>query len=150
MLEGEYRQFKSDQDIASEIQLEMVSQSFQDEYAEQASNERKNLEQQEAATPSPSPKKKKVNEPGDLGGTNGTLTVSEAPPVPVETLQSQPSSLESELNNLESKKSESLNLEQIKKAVWPWQHFKSDVTKYKGKLEQNMKLLNMKHCTKET
>ena len=26
-------------------------------------------------------------------------------------------------------------IEEIKKAVWPWQHFKSDVTKYKGKLE---------------
>ena len=69
----------------------MISQSFQDEYADEASAEMKALEQDVeppvATSKPPTPpanvvqkKPKKVNEPGDLGGTNGTLTVSEAPP----------------------------------------------------------------------
>lgn len=71
----------------------MISQSFQDEYADEASAERKALEQKdESAKPQPlpqAPKKIKKQNEGDLGGTNGTLTASEAQPAEVHEAPSQ-------------------------------------------------------------
>ena len=84
------RQIQSVKDQGSEIQLDMESQSFQDEYADEASAEMKALEQDikppvpVSKPPTPEApvqkKQKKLSEPGDLGGTNGTHTISEAPP----------------------------------------------------------------------
>ena len=49
----------------------MISQSFQDEYAEEASAERKALEQKMHEVEEDSKPK------GDLGGTNGTNSITE-------------------------------------------------------------------------
>jgi hypothetical protein len=76
----------------------MESQSFQDEYAEEASAERKALENEEK------PSKRGNN--GDLGGTNGTVSLSEKKSI---TTSSQDIPKEKEINQ-----------DEVKKAVWPW------------------------------